>query len=161
MISDIHGCLAPLRKMIEIIEPTPEDHLIFVGDYVDRGPDSKGVIDFLIGIKKKYNSTFLHGNHEEKFLLSHLDKTDLAHWLEAWGGGATLKSYGPMGLWASKLFPNLTGTLSVTPSPTTKLIHTSLSTLTLNMISPFQSNIPSPSFIKNSVTLSLTNPARL
>ena len=50
-ISDIHGCLDPLRKMIEIIEPTPEDHLIFVGDYVDRGPDSKGVIDFLINIK--------------------------------------------------------------------------------------------------------------
>ncbi|MDG1363464.1 MAG: metallophosphoesterase family protein, partial [Akkermansiaceae bacterium] len=77
-ISDIHGCLDPLEKMIEIIKPTPEDHLIFVGDYVDRGPNSKGVIDFLINIKNKYNATFLHGNHEEKFLLSHLDKTDLA-----------------------------------------------------------------------------------
>ena len=96
-ISDIHGCLDPLRKMIEIIAPTPEDQLIFVGDYVYRGPDSKGVIDFLINIKNKYNATFLHGNHEEKFLLSHLDKTDLAHWLEAWGGGATLESYGPDG----------------------------------------------------------------
>ena len=42
-ISDIHGCLDPLKKMIEIIKPTPEDHLIFVGDYVDRGPNSKGV----------------------------------------------------------------------------------------------------------------------
>ncbi|MDA7887224.1 metallophosphoesterase, partial [bacterium] len=52
-ISDIHGCLDPLRQMIEVIAPTPEDHLIFVGDYVDRGPDSKGVIEFLIGIKEK------------------------------------------------------------------------------------------------------------
>ena len=140
-ISDIHGCLDPLRKMFEIIEPSPEDHLIFVGDYVDRGPDSRGVIDFLIGVKNKYNATFLHGNHEEKFLLSHLDKTDLAHWLDAWGGGATLESYGLMG---SKTCPNRTGILSVTPSPTSRLIHTSLSTLTSSMIFQSQSNIHSP-----------------
>ncbi len=93
-ISDLHGCLVPLQKMIEVIQPQPEDHLIFVGDYLDRGPDSKGVIDFILKLQVEFNVTCLHGNHEEKFLLSSIDQTDLAHWLEAWGGGATLESYG-------------------------------------------------------------------
>ena len=97
IIGDIHGCLAPLQQLVEVIAPQPDDHLIFVGDYVDRGPDSKGVIDFLLALKETCQTTFLLGNHEEKFLLSHIDKTDLAHWLDAWGGGPTLESYGPEG----------------------------------------------------------------
>ena len=96
-IGDIHGCLAPLKHLWEIIDPQPEDRIIFLGDYVDRGPDSKGVIDFLITLQPQFDITFLSGNHEEKFFLSHIDKTDLAHWLQAWGGGATLESYGPGG----------------------------------------------------------------
>lgn len=96
VIGDIHGCLAPLQHLLEVMAPQQEDHLIFVGDYVDRGPDSKGVIQLLIDLKEKFKITFLHGNHEEKFLLSRIDHTDLAHWLEAWGGGETLESYGGM-----------------------------------------------------------------
>lgn len=68
-----------------------------MGDYVDRGPDSKGVIDFLIGLSPDLDITFLSGNHEEKFFLANIDQTELAHWLDAWGGGATLESYGPGG----------------------------------------------------------------
>ena len=96
-IGDIHGCLAPLKLLWEIVDPQPEDRIIFMGDYVDRGPDSKGVIDFLISLQPDFDITFLSGNHEEKFFLSHIDSTDLAHWLDAWGGGATLESYGPGG----------------------------------------------------------------
>ncbi|MDA8975023.1 serine/threonine protein phosphatase [Akkermansiaceae bacterium] len=96
-ISDIHGCLDPLKKIWEVIEPTPEDRIIFMGDYVDRGPDTKGVIDFLIGLKDQFNITFLTGNHEEKFSLSEMDLTDRDHWLKVWGGPETLESYGPGG----------------------------------------------------------------
>ena len=79
------------------MDPQPEDRVVFIGDYVDRGPDSKGVIDFCLGLPQDLDITFLSGNHEEKFLLARIDHTELAHWLEAWGGGATLESYGPGG----------------------------------------------------------------
>lgn len=96
-ISDIHGCLTPLKHMWEVIAPQPEDHIIFMGDYVDRGPECKGVIDYLIGLKDQFNITFLSGNHEEKFFLSEMDLTDRDHWLRVWGGPETLESYGPDG----------------------------------------------------------------
>ncbi|MFT5290716.1 MAG: serine/threonine protein phosphatase 1 [Planctomycetota bacterium] len=96
-IGDIHGCLVPLTDLWKAVDPRPEDHVVFIGDYVDRGPDAKGVIDFLLRLPPELNVTFLSGNHEEKFFLSRIDKTELAHWLEAWGGGATLESYGPGG----------------------------------------------------------------
>jgi len=90
---------APLKQLWEVIKPQPEDRIIFMGDYVDRGPECKGVIDFLIGLKQQdLNITFLSGNHEEKFALSRIDHTDLAHWLDVWGGGETLESYGPGGM---------------------------------------------------------------
>ncbi len=98
VIADIHGCLDPLRHLWEAIEARPEDKVVFIGDYVDRGPDSKGVIDFLIGLPPELDVTFLSGNHEEKFFLASIDQTELAHWISAWGGGATLESYGPGGL---------------------------------------------------------------
>jgi len=97
VIADIHGCLAPLEHLWRAVDPQPEDRVIFIGDYIDRGPDSKGVIDFLLDLPQDLDITFLSGNHEEKFFLSHIDETELAHWLAAWGGGATLESYGPGG----------------------------------------------------------------
>lgn len=97
VIGDIHGCLAPLESLWEFVAPTPEDRVVFLGDYVDRGPDSKGVIDFILGLPQELDITCLTGNHEEKLFLARIDHTELAHWLEAWGGGATLESYGPGG----------------------------------------------------------------
>lgn len=98
-IGDLHGCIAPLKHLWEVIDPQPEDQIIFMGDYVDRGPDSKGVIDFLIGLQQQdLNIIFLSGNHEEKFCLARIDQTDLAHWLKDWGGLETLASYGPGGI---------------------------------------------------------------
>jgi serine/threonine protein phosphatase 1 len=97
-IGDIHGCLKPLKSLWEAIDFQPEDRMIFLGDYVDRGPDSKGVIDFLIRLQQQRSDVvFLSGNHEEKFLLSQMDLTDRNHWFEAWGGIQTLESYGPNG----------------------------------------------------------------
>ena len=97
-IGDIHGCLEPLLTLWKTLDPQPEDHIIFMGDYVDRGPDSKGVIDFLIEQSKHLRIDCLTGNHEEKFLMSRVDPDDLEHWLPIWGGQETLDSYGPNGL---------------------------------------------------------------
>ena len=97
-ISDIHGCLDALQTLWKALDPQPEDHIIFVGDYVDRGPDSKGVIDFLIEQEKHFKIDCLCGNHEEKFVLSRIDHTDHAHWVDVWGGQETLDSYGPKGM---------------------------------------------------------------
>lgn len=97
-ISDIHGCLEPLLALWKALDPQPDDHLIFMGDYVDRGEHSKEVIDFLIEQSKKFRIDFLCGNHEEKFVLSRIDETDHAHWVAVWGGQATLDSYGPNGM---------------------------------------------------------------
>ena len=44
-ISDMHGCLAALDKLLELIDPQPEDTLVGMGDYVDRGPESRGVLE--------------------------------------------------------------------------------------------------------------------
>ena len=101
-IGDLHGNLAPLELLWSTIAPQPEDRVVFIGDYVDRGPDSKGVIDFCLDLAEELDVTFLSGNHEEKFQLARIDRTELAHWLEAWGGGATLESYGPGGFDASQ-----------------------------------------------------------
>ena len=97
VIGDIHGCLVPLQHLWDAIEPTADDRIIFLGDYIDRGPDSKGVIDFILERLPQFDIACLTGNHEEKFFLARIDHTELAHWLDAWGGGATLESYGPGG----------------------------------------------------------------
>lgn len=70
VISDIHGCLFTLRSLIETkIKPTGDDELIFLGDYIDRGPESKGVIDYILNLGNQgIKTTCLRGNHEEYIL---------------------------------------------------------------------------------------------
>ncbi|MDT8394800.1 MAG: metallophosphoesterase family protein [Bacteroidales bacterium] len=67
IIPDIHGCLKTVRGLFDhYITPSKEDELYFLGDYIDRGPDSKGVIDYLIGMQEQgFKVYFLKGNHEE------------------------------------------------------------------------------------------------
>jgi serine/threonine protein phosphatase 1 len=91
-IGDIHGCVKALQGLIDVLEPTAQDRLIFLGDYVDRGPDSKGVIDLLLNLQTVCETVFLLGNHEIMFrgVLSGLP-ADL--WLQI-GGKQTVTSYG-------------------------------------------------------------------
>jgi len=89
-IGDIHGCLEPLLKLMERLQLTEEDRLGFLGDYIDRGPDPKGVIDYLLTLQG--NVTFLMGNHERMFL-DYLEGRDKLLFLFN-GGNATLRSYG-------------------------------------------------------------------
>lgn len=67
VIPDIHGCAYTLKILVENqIAPSKDDLLIFLGDYIDRGPDSKGVIDFIMDLEEKgYNTKSLLGNHED------------------------------------------------------------------------------------------------
>jgi serine/threonine protein phosphatase 1 len=53
-IGDIHGCSAALAAVIQAIEPTPVDTLVFLGDYIDRGPDSRGVLVQVVAVVVQY-----------------------------------------------------------------------------------------------------------
>jgi serine/threonine protein phosphatase 1 len=92
-IGDIHGCLAALDALIEAIAPGPEDTLVTLGDYIDRGPHSRGVLDRLIALSRQCRLIPLLGNHEELLLDALRDITTLRRWLTL-GGTDTLRSYG-------------------------------------------------------------------
>jgi len=68
-VGDIHGYLPQLKALMEFVVPTQDDQVVFVGDYVDRGPDTPGVLDYLIAFSQKFPKTvFLGGNHDHLFL---------------------------------------------------------------------------------------------
>ncbi|MCG8653404.1 MAG: serine/threonine protein phosphatase [Pirellulales bacterium] len=92
-IGDIHGCWAALDAILQAIAPQASDTIVTLGDYVDRGPHSKQVIDTLIQLSRDTRYVGLMGNHEEMMLdvLFH-DKPHHA-WLR-YGGVETLDSYG-------------------------------------------------------------------
>jgi len=108
IIPDIHGCLKTLRALLENqIRPSKHDWLYFLGDYIDRGPDSKGVIDYLRSLQEdQYNIRLLRGNHEDfcirafeeknqvrQFLSILSRKNSLSEW-KKFGGKETMKSFG-------------------------------------------------------------------
>ena len=69
-ISDIHGCCKTFRFMVEeVLHLKPSDELFLLGDYINRGPDSKGVLDFIMQLQETgYRVQALRGNHEEMLL---------------------------------------------------------------------------------------------
>jgi len=107
VIPDIHGCAKTLSTLIENqIKPHKNDHLIFLGDYIDRGPDSKGVIDYIMNLERnEYNVTALLGNHEDycvraydediknKGFLGFRRKTKIQQEWEMYGGLQALQSF--------------------------------------------------------------------
>ena len=60
-IGDIHGCAKALRSLIEVIDPQPDDEIVFLGDYVDRGPDSRNTIDQIIALRDTHTSSHAPG----------------------------------------------------------------------------------------------------
>lgn len=92
-IGDMHGCSLALKTLLKEIRPTPDDLIVTLGDYVDRGPDSRGVLDELIRLKSQCRLISILGNHDDMFLqvLKGLHTIDL---LIGMGGLATLESYG-------------------------------------------------------------------
>lgn len=92
-IGDIHGRLDKLTELLDIIKPESDDLLIFLGDYIDRGKDSKKVVDRLIKLSSETNCIFLKGNHEDMLLYYYLERHDPYLFLSN-GGNLTLESYG-------------------------------------------------------------------
>ncbi len=92
-VGDIHGCSAALKTLLERMNPGPADTVVTLGDIVDRGPDTAGVVRQLLRLREQTNLVHLLGNHEEMLL----QVAEGALSLEAWtchGGEATLESYG-------------------------------------------------------------------
>jgi len=99
-IGDIHGCFNHLINLLNLVKPDLNRHkLVFVGDYLDRGPESAKVVDFIINLKKKYNPEniiclmgnhermfldFLQGQEEEFFLLNGGASTAVSYWGNHW-----------------------------------------------------------------------------
>lgn len=90
-IGDVHGCARTLDVLLDRLAPAPDDRLVFVGDYVDRGPDSRGVIDRLLALNETHTCVFLRGNHEA-LMLDYIDHGATDLWYMN-GGTTTLGSY--------------------------------------------------------------------
>ena len=91
-IGDIHGCRQAFQALLDEIAPQPEDCLILLGDLVDRGPESWGVLQLALRLENECSLISLKGNHEEMLSRS-IDDPD---WLRLWlgfGGDATLESF--------------------------------------------------------------------
>jgi serine/threonine protein phosphatase 1 len=93
VFGDIHGCLAAFDCLLNAIEFDATDTIVTVGDYVDRGPNSKGVIDRLMELEQKVNLIPLLGNHEEMLLAVLENRMEPYGWLNH-GGVETMDSYG-------------------------------------------------------------------
>ena len=92
-VGDIHGCFETLKTLIAQVGDAADDRTwVFLGDYIDRGPDSKKVVDFLIDFSASHDCVMLRGNHEQ-MLLDSQDSRYMKMWLKN-GGQTTLKSYG-------------------------------------------------------------------
>jgi serine/threonine protein phosphatase 1 len=95
-IGDIHGCLAALDALLQAICVQPEDTIVTMGDYVDRGPDARGTIERLLALQRQCQLIALLGNHDEMLLNVYDGQSQLYFdWL-MFGGNATLTSYGTM-----------------------------------------------------------------
>lgn len=94
-ISDVHGCLETFKYLVEdVIELKTEDTLYLLGDFVDRGPNSKGVLDYVMQLQENYHVKASIGNHEELMVNSLLNNANLEHWVKNCGGKETLASFG-------------------------------------------------------------------
>lgn len=92
-VGDVHGCCLALEALLDAIGPTGDDILVTLGDYIDRGPDSCGVIEQLLRLETCTQLVPLLGNHELMMLASFSLPGQLPFWLR-YGGRETLASYG-------------------------------------------------------------------
>lgn len=90
-IGDVHGNLEALNGIIEALEARETLHLIFLGDYINKGRDSSRVLDLLLAKQASGETTLLAGNHEVE-LLKALDTGNLTAFIKM-GGATTIRSY--------------------------------------------------------------------
>ncbi len=91
-IGDIHGCSNALMTLVSAVPIRPDDLVITLGDYINRGPNSYAVLDWLIARYQTGKLVPLRGNHELMMLAARDNESDLRRFLEV-GGDATLSSY--------------------------------------------------------------------
>jgi serine/threonine protein phosphatase 1 len=94
VLGDIHGCSAALDYVLNMARPQPEDTIITLGDQIDRGPDTRGVVERLLRLKSRCTLIPLKGNHEFMMLASRSDPLWEKNW-RGHGGQETLISYAP------------------------------------------------------------------
>ena len=92
-IGDIHGCSRALATLLDAVRPAPADTVVTLGDYVDGGPDSRGVVDQLLRLASRSRLVPLMGNHEAMLARALSDKAAIETWLRC-GGVEALRSYG-------------------------------------------------------------------
>lgn len=93
-IGDIHGFAGALATLLNSLDLS-DARLIFLGDYVDRGPRTRAVLEKLIELSANSNHVFLRGNHDEWMLRARTEKHIFKSWIgEGFGGKETLRSYG-------------------------------------------------------------------
>ena len=91
-IGDIHGCFRALKTVVEAAGVTDKDFVITLGDYIDRGPNSAAVVDWVMNRAYTGNVIPIRGNHEIMMLTARQDMGAFHDWL-GWGGDTTLCSY--------------------------------------------------------------------
>jgi serine/threonine protein phosphatase 1 len=91
-IGDVHGCIHALEALIDAIAPGPSDELVFLGDLVDHGRNSREVLNRLIELESQCAVTLIQGNHEEMMLAARESDAALNFWANC-GGVAALNSY--------------------------------------------------------------------
>ena len=103
-IGDIHGCHVALTCLLEQVKPRSDDKIIFLGDYIDRGPASRAVIDLMTSLESMCAPIFLRGNHEVMILSARKGDPDASLW-QSYEGRETLISYGAAhdANWAAKI----------------------------------------------------------
>lgn len=93
-IGDIHGCALELEQLLASLPLDEQSTIVFLGDYIDRGPNSRRVVDLILDLKQKYSVVTLKGNHEAMFNEFQKDpSSSMAGFFVLNGGSATLASY--------------------------------------------------------------------
>ncbi len=91
-VGDVHGCAHALDALLDAIEPNGGDQIVFLGDLIDQGRDSRDVLDRLIALESQCQVVLIRGNHEEMLYAARDSVRALRYW-ETCGGVATLNSY--------------------------------------------------------------------
>src|SRR5262245_28961825 len=91
-IGDVHGCIHALDALLDAIVPAPDDTLVFLGDMIDHGRESRDVLARIIALGSQCGVVCIQGNHEEMMLWARTSEQALAFW-QNHGGAATLSSY--------------------------------------------------------------------
>ncbi|CAG7610681.1 Serine/threonine-protein phosphatase 1 [Paenibacillus solanacearum] len=101
-ISDIHGCFEEFGALLELVNYRPEqDRLILLGDYIDRGPQSKEVVEKVMTLHEQWGVVALRGNHEQ-LMMDALQKDEDARWLKN-GALQTIASYCDLSVYSDRL----------------------------------------------------------